>query len=62
MIKSKETSSQLKPVRKSYVIVMHQSIMVSSTACSLVHVQIKHPLAHLHDLIPTYFGLYKKRI
>ena len=29
-IKSKETSSQLKPVRNSYVAIMHQPVTVSS--------------------------------
>ena len=29
-IKSKETSSQLEPVRNSYVAIMHQPITVSS--------------------------------
>ena len=29
-IKSKETSSQLEPIRNSYVATMHQSVTVSS--------------------------------
>ena len=29
--KSKETSSQLEPVRNSYVIIMHQPVTVTST-------------------------------
>ena len=30
-IKSKETSSQLEPVRNSYVAIMHQPVTISST-------------------------------
>ena len=42
--------SQLKPVRNS---LMHQPVTVSSNARSQMHVQIKHFLAYLQDLIPT---------
>ena len=57
-IKSKETSSQLEPVRNSYVTIMHQSVTVSSNTCSQMHVQIQHSLAHLQDLIPTLAGIF----
>ena len=56
-IKSKETSSQLEPVRNSHVTIMHQPVTVSSNTCSQMHVQIKHSLAHLQDLIPTLAGI-----
>ena len=36
---------------------MHQPETVSSNTCSQVHVQIKHFLAHLQDLIPTLAGV-----
>ena len=32
---------------------MYQPVTVSSNMCSQMHVQIKHSLAHLQDLIPT---------
>ena len=51
-LKSKETSSQLEPVTNNYVAIMHQS-----GTCSQMHVQIKHSLAHLQDLIPTLAGI-----
>ena len=54
--KSKETSSQLEPMRNSYVAIMHLPVIVSQT-CSQMHVQIKHSLAHLQDKIPTLAGV-----
>ena len=36
---------------------MHQPVTVSSNTCSLMHVQIKHSIAHLQDLIPTLAGV-----
>ena len=35
---------------------MHHPITVSSNTCSLTHVQTKHSLAHLQDLLPTLAG------
>ena len=55
-IKSKEISSQLEPVRNSYVATMHQlqPATGSSNKFSQMHVQkIRHSLAHLQDLITT---------
>ena len=54
-IKNEETRSQLEPVRNSYVAIMHQPVTVSSSmySSSQMHVQIKHSLAYLQDLIPT---------
>ena len=49
---------QLKPVRNSYVTIMHRSITVSSNTCSQMHAQIKRSLAHLQDLIPTLGGVF----
>ena len=40
---------------------MHQSVTVSSNTYSHTHVQIKHPLEHLEDLIPTLAGIKHKR-
>ena len=43
-----------------YVTVMHQPVIVFSSTCSQMHVQTKHSLAHLQDLIPTLAStLYK---
>ena len=41
----------------SYVIILHQPVIVGSNTCSQTHVQIKHSLAHLQDLIPTLAGV-----
>ena len=38
----------------SYVTIMHQPVTV--TYIAQTHVQIKHSLAHLQDLIPTLAG------
>ena len=40
------------------IVIMHQSalITVSLNKCSLIHVQIKHSLAYLQDIIPTLAG------
>ena len=48
------------PVKNSYVTIMHQpvSATASSNACSQMYAQIKHSLAHLQDLIPTFAGVY----
>ena len=35
---------------------MHQPVTVANP-CSQMHVQIKHSLAHLQDLIPTLAGI-----
>ena len=56
-IKSKEISSQLKPVRSGYETIMHQPVTVSSNVCSQMHVQIKHSLAHPQYLIHTLAGI-----
>ena len=54
---SSDVSSQLEPVRNSYVTIMHQPVPVSSNTCRKMHVQIKHFLANLQDLIPTLAGM-----
>ena len=48
---------KLKPVRNTelYVTIIHQPVTVSSKhahAAEHMHVQMKHCLAHLQDLIP----------
>ena len=52
-IKSKETSKQLEPVRNSYVAIMHQPVTILAQACSQIHLQIVHSLAHLQDVNAT---------
>ena len=47
-IRSKETSSQLIPVRNNYVTIIHQPIILSSNTCTN-----KAFSTHLQDLIPT---------
>ena len=37
---------------------MYQLVTVSSNTCSQIHVQIKHSLTHLQDLIPTLAGVF----
>ena len=56
-MKSKETSNQLKPVRNSYVTIMHQPIIISLNTCSQMRVQIKYSPAHIKDLIPIFAGI-----
>ena len=36
---------------------MHQPVTVISNTCSQMHVQMKHSLAHLQDLITTFAGV-----
>ena len=55
--KGKETSRQLGPVRISYVIIMHEPVTVSSNVRDQMHVQIKHSLAYLQELILTLAGI-----
>ena len=53
-IKNKETSIQSAQTR--YVAIMHQpAVTISSTM--YMHVQIKHSLVHIQDLIPTLAGI-----
>ena len=40
-----------------YVTIMHQPVTVSSNTRSQMHVQVKHFLAHLQNLIPTLAGI-----
>ena len=56
----KETSSHLRSVRNSYVTIY--GTMQSVTACYLKHIpkcmyKLKHSLANLQDLIPTFWLL-----
>ena len=53
ILQSRETSSQLK------IAIMHQLALavVCLNICSQMHVQIKHSLAHLHSLFPTFTGI-----
>ena len=57
VIKSREMSSSLKPVRNTYVAIVHQHVTVSSNTYSQMHVQIQHSLAYLQDLIFTLVGI-----
>ena len=51
---SKETSSQLKPVRNSYAAIMHQPVTVSSNIQQNAYTnKALYSLVHLQDLIPT---------
>ena len=48
---------QLKPVRTSYIILIHQPVTVSSNIHSQTHTQIKPSLACLQNLIPNLAGV-----
>ena len=41
----------------SHVTIIHQPVTVSLNTCAQMHVQIRHSLAHLQDLIPTLAGI-----
>ena len=58
VIKSKETNSQLEPVRNSYVAIMHQPVTILAQPCSQMHVHIK-AISSISTRFNSYFGWYK---
>ena len=53
-----ETSNQLEPLTDKKWLPMHHPVLATVVTQSQMHVQIRHPLVNLQDLIPTLAGVF----